>query len=211
MTSQQRQGLQIIDQCSDHLATLIRDMRDFSQPEAHRLAIEPTNFCLETLILSVQDICRVQAQHKEIALHLQVLNQLPQQVYGDEKRLRQVLLNLLWHAIQVTQQGEVWLKVGRMLVNERFADPDASEWTIAHHPSTVYTVRFQVEDTGVGMTAEQVEQTFLPIESGTGLATCRTWIERMGGQMQVKSQPGHGSTVWFSLELPAAVEKAPAN
>jgi signal transduction histidine kinase/CheY-like chemotaxis protein len=212
VTPQQREGLQIIHQCGDHLSTLISDILDFSKAEANKLEIEPHNFNLENLILNVQDICRVQAEPKGVELHLQVLNQLPTIVYGDEKRLRQVLLNLLWNAIKFTQQGEVRMKVGRMLVNERLDDPDAAEWA---KPCIVYTIRFQIEDTGVGMTEEQMQKIFLPFEqvgnrrsegTGLGLAISKTLVEMMGGQLKVKSQPEQGSTFWFSLELPEAID-----
>jgi signal transduction histidine kinase len=74
ITPRQREGLQIIHQCGDHLGTLINDILDFSKAEANKLEIEPHNFHLENLILNVQDICRVQTEPKGIELHLQVLN-----------------------------------------------------------------------------------------------------------------------------------------
>jgi signal transduction histidine kinase len=211
VTPRQREGLQIIHQCGDHLGTLINDILDFSKAEANKLEIEPRNFHLENLILNVQDICRVQTEPKGIELHLQVLNQLPSLVYGDEKRLRQVLLNLLWNAIKFTQSGEVRLKVGRMLVNEQLTNPDTADWTADHDRRTIYTIRFQVEDTGVGMTEEQLQKIFLPFEqvghnraegTGLGLAISKTLVDMMGGTLKVESQPGEGSKFWFSLEMP---------
>jgi signal transduction histidine kinase len=216
VTPQLKEGLHVIHQCGDHLSVLINDILDFSDAEMNKLQIKPHNFNLENLILSVQDICRIQTEHKGIGLHLQVLNQLPSLVYGDEKRLRQVLLNLLWHAIKFTQQGEVRLKVARIPVDEPLADPSASNWTAHSQPYTVYTIRFQIEDTGVGMTDEQIQNfsLFERLDSkqaegtGLGLTISNTLVEMMGGQLYIKSQPEKGSQFWFSLDLPEASTQA---
>jgi signal transduction histidine kinase len=217
VTSQIRDGLHIIHQCGDHLSVLVNDISDFSNAEVNKLQINPHNFNLENLILNIQDICQVQTERKSVDLHLQVLNQLPSLVYGDERRLRQVLLNLLWNAIKFTQEGEVRLKVARILVDEPLANPTASTWTMHSEPRMVYTIRFQVEDTGVGMTDEQIQQIFLPFErldsnpsegTGLGLTISKTLVEMMGGQLNVNSQPGKGSQFWFSVNLPEASNQA---
>jgi CheY-like chemotaxis protein len=130
-----------------------------------------------------------------------------------------VLINLLGHAIKFTDRGEVRFKVGRMLINEQSAPNQigldgAGQLRTGNHPK-VYVVRFQIEDTGVGMTPEQMGKIFLPFEqvgevsrraegTGLGLAISRTLIEMMGGQIKVESRLGQGSTFWFTLDLPAA-------
>jgi hypothetical protein len=113
-------------------------------------------------------------------------------VHGDEKRLRQVLLNLLGNAIKFTEQGRVTLKVGTI---------------------DDYRLRFQVDDTGIGMSPDQLQTIFLPFEqvgdrnqraegTGLGLTITQQILNLMGSQIRVESTPGIGSRFWFEVELP---------
>ncbi len=198
-TSQQKDGLNIIHQCGNHLLTLINDILDISKIEARKLELHPQSFRFESFLLSVKEICRLKAEQKEIGFDLQWANTFPKAIIADEKRLRQVLLNLLGNAVKFTDRGRVALKVTAI---EKSNDP-ASQTLI---------LRFEIKDTGVGMTPAQLEKIFLPFEqvgdtdrmaegTGLGLAISRQIVELMGGQIQVESSFGQGSIFWFEIPV----------
>ena len=137
------------------------------------------------------------AEKKGLAFSFQRLTPLPRGVYADDKRLRQVLLNLLGNAVKFTEQGKVVLRVS--VVDEAISQ-DTSR------------IRFEVEDTGIGIQASQLEKVFMPFEqarekssdtegTGLGLAISQQLVEMMGGNLRVKSEVGRGSTFWFEIDL----------
>ena len=202
-SSKQQDGLNIIYQCGSHLLTLINDVLDISKIEAQKLESYPTDFQFENFLRGVREVCRIKAEQKEISFSYQALNHLPTAIHADEKRLRQVLINLLGNAIKFTDQGGVTFKVG--VLNNSLRSK-----------STLHKIRFQVEDTGIGMTLEQLEKIFLPFEqvgehsrraegTGLGLAISRKIVEMMGGEIKVESTYGEGSKFWFDLDLPEAI------
>ena len=206
--AKQKHGLSIIQQCGSHLLTLINDVLDLSKIEARKLELFPKDFELDSFLINIVEICRIKAEQKEIAFNYRVLNKLPKAVHADEKRLRQVLINLLGNAIKFTDQGEVTLKVG--VVQRSLPGEDEPNL-----PSL--KIRFQVEDTGVGMAPEQLEKIFLPFEqvgskermaegTGLGLAITQQIVEMMEGKLQVESTPGQGSIFWFEVELSESQE-----
>lgn len=211
-TPKQQQGLSIIHQCGSHLLTLINDVLDIAKIEAQKLDLYPTDFQFETFLLNVKEIFRLKAEQKEIDLTYQVLNRLPSAIHADKKRLRQVLINLLGNAIKFTEQGSVRFKVGVISSAEQSKNNQSS---ISNYSLPTHKIRFQVEDTGVGMTPEQLEKIFLPFEqvgdsvhkaegTGLGLAISRKIVEMMGSEIKVESTYGKGSTFWFDLDLPEA-------
>ena len=190
LTDQQKNGLGIIHQCGEHLLTLINDILDLSKIEARKMELYPKAFHFPEFLEGIAEICRIRAEQKSIELIYQTLTPLPSAIQADEKRLRQVLINLLGNAVKFTEQGCVTFKVGYH--NERF--------------------RFQVEDTGVGIAPEKLEEIFLPFHqvgensrktegTGLGLAISRQLVEMMGTSLQVKSTLGQGSIFWFDLDL----------
>lgn len=194
-TPQQKEGVTIISQCGAHLLNLINDVLDLAKIEARKLELLPGDFDFTTFLKGVVEISRIKAEQKEISFVYDPLNVLPVAVHGDEKRLRQVLLNLLGNAIKFTDRGQVTLKVGQL-----------------ESPHANPVVRFQVDDTGVGMTPEQLTKIFQPFEqvgtnerkavgTGLGLAISRQIVEMMGGALQVESVPNQGSRFWFDVEL----------
>ncbi|MGB3293384.1 MAG: ATP-binding protein [Phormidesmis sp.] len=203
----QKDSFNVIYQCGSHLLTLINDVLDLSKIEAGKLEVISTDFYVETFLSGIVELCRIRAEQKEIAFTFEACNKLPAALHGDEKRLRQVLINLLGNAIKFTDQGGVTLKVGTVAHS---LDPNAS---IAPLPArSSIRIRFQVEDTGVGMTPEQLEKIFLPFEqvgekqrmvegTGLGLAISTQIVELMGGELQVESIHGEGTTFWFEVEL----------
>ncbi|MDZ8185757.1 MAG: AAA family ATPase [Nostoc sp. ChiSLP02] len=197
VTSSQKDGLNIIYQCGDHLLNLINEVLDLAKIEARKMELYPTEFHFPDFLEGIAEICRIRAQQKGIGLIYQATSNLPKGVKTDEKRLRQVLINLLGNAVKFTEVGEVRLKVG-------------------YHDRKI---RFQIEDTGVGMTPEQLNEIFLPFHqvgehnrkvegTGLGLSISRKLVDMMGGEIQVQSSLGKGSIFWFDIELPE-VEQSP--
>ena len=208
--SKQKDGLNIIFQCGSHLLTLINDVLDIAKIEAQKLELYSTDFHLENFLLGVREICAVKAEQKEIDFTYQTLNHLPVAIHADEKRLRQVLINLLSNAIKFTNCGGVNFKVGVVTNSTSILIP------VDNHP-TIHRIRFQVEDTGIGMTPEQLKKIFLPFEqvgehyqqaegTGLGLTISRQIVEMMGGELQSASVYGVGSKFWFDLDLPEATD-----
>lgn len=198
--TKQQDGLNIIHQCGSHLLKLINDILDISKIEAQKLELYPTDFNFEKFLLEVCEICRLGAEHKEIGFSYQALNSLPFTIHADEKRLRQVLLNLLSNAVKFTDKGGVKFEVKVLDISS------------LNEPTTIYKIRFQVEDTGIGITSKQLDKIFLPFEqvgdslrkaegTGLGLAISSTIVEMMGGEIKVKSIYGTGSKFWFDLDL----------
>jgi len=132
----------------------------------------------------------MRTQQKDIAFIYEPLSHLPTGIRADEKRLRQILMNLLSNAVKFTEKGGVNLKVG-------------------YHNGKI---RFQVEDTGIGIAPDDFEKIFLPFQqmgyqnsqtegTGLGLSITKKLVGMMDGQLHVESTPGHGSTFWFALDL----------
>ena len=204
----QKEGFNVIYQCGSHLLTLINDILDLSKIEARKLELSPNDFHFESFIKSIVEICRIQAEQKEIQFTFQALNQLPIALHADEKRLRQVLINLLGNAIKFTDHGTVTLKVG--VVEPLDSKGESSK------------IRFQIEDTGVGMTPKQLEKIFLPFEqvgdksrmaegTGLGLAISQQIVQKMDSQLHVESQSGAGSTFSFDVTLPESSQWVESN
>ncbi|MGF1935621.1 MAG: ATP-binding protein [Nostoc sp. ChiQUE02] len=203
-----RKGVSIIYQCGSHLLNLINDVLDLSKIEARKLELNPVGFYFPAFIDSVVEICRIQAEQKVIGFHLKLDPDLPTGVYADEKRLRQVLINLLSNAIKFTHQGSV-----------TFQAKVISQESNANGKITNYKIRFEIVDTGTGITPEQTEKIFQPFEqvgsqkrqtegTGLGLAISQQIILLMGGQIQVQSELGKGSTFWFEVQLPESKDWA---
>ncbi|MBD2355054.1 response regulator [Tolypothrix sp. FACHB-123] len=194
-------GIGVIYQCGSHLLTLINDVLDLSKIEARKLELNPIDFYLPAFLDSVSEICRIRAEQKVIGFNLQIDEDLPTGIRADEKRLRQVLINLLGNAIKFTQQGSVSFKV--KVINK-----------ISHgQGEIIYKIRFEIVDTGTGITPEQAKKIFLPFEqvgnqkrqtegTGLGLAISQQIISLMGSQIQLESEFGKGSSFYFDLEVP---------
>ena len=192
-------GLDIIERSGDHLLTLINDILDLAKVEAGKLDLQPSEINLALFVGQIIDIIRARAETKSLSLSYENLSTLPAGVMADEKRLRQVLLNLLGNAIKFTQQGGISLTV-EMLAENKIGDGVQAQ------------LRFSVKDSGVGMSSDQLEQIFQPFEqvgdrekqaegTGLGLAISREIVEVMGGELRVESQLGQGSRFWFEVSL----------
>ncbi|NER81623.1 MAG: response regulator [Leptolyngbya sp. SIO1D8] len=197
----ERHGVHIIHQCSNHLLNLITDILDLAKIEARKLELNPTAFHLPSLLQSVADICKIKADQKRIEFLYQPSSQLPDCVATDEKRLRQVLLNVLGNAIKFTDVGSVILRVDVLEKSEAEA-----------------SLCFEIIDTGVGIAPEsrsQLFQSFAQVGdrqkhiegTGLGLAISQRIVQLMGGTIQVESQLGKGSEFFFTVTLPLSKEE----
>ncbi|MEM6423956.1 MAG: PhnD/SsuA/transferrin family substrate-binding protein [Cyanobacteria bacterium P01_D01_bin.128] len=207
---QEQQKVSIIAQCGNHLLTLINDILDLSKIEARKLELVVNAFHFPSFLQGVAEICRIRAEQKGISLIYKVDSNLPSGIKADEKRLRQVLINLLGNAIKFTNDGQVTFLVQVLSVEP---SPNRSD------QGSTYTLRFSVKDTGIGITPEQLSKIFLPFEqvgnlkkqsegTGLGLAISQKILALMDSQIEIQSEVDQGSNFWFDITLPEAKEWA---
>lgn len=223
MTEEEIDQIRIVSQSGSHLLTLLNDILDLSKIEAGKMELYPTDFVFSSFLQEVVEICQLWAKQKGISFVYQPTSPLPYAICADNKRLRQVLINLLGNAIKFTNQGSVTFKVG--VENGEWnsgcqggdqgsGNGEATKIT-NNQQLTTNIIRFQIEDTGVGMSSEQLEKIFLPFEqvgnqsykaegTGLGLAISQKLIQMMGTTLKVTSKPGIGSIFWMDLQLPIA-------
>jgi len=199
LTTLQEDGLDIIQQSGEHLLTLISDILDLAKIEAGKLEFQPTSIHLPTFLEGVAGMIHMRTQQKGLGFIYEAMTSIPAGIEADEKRLRQILINLLGNAVKFTDEGQVSLRVS--VVNGQ-----------SHAASIQNRMRFEVADTGIGLEPEQLEKIFQPFEqvgnkarqaegTGLGLPISRQLVQAMGGELQVESQPGQGSTFWFEIPL----------
>lgn len=204
LDSKGQAGIETIAGCGKHLLTMINDILDLSKIEARKLELIPEAVNLVGCLKEIVEICRVRADAKGINFVFDADPRLPVDVLVDEKRLRQVLINLIGNAAKFTESGRITLGV-ELEADQR--DPGLRR------------IRFSVEDTGVGIAVEDVEKLFQAFEqvgdkhkqtegTGLGLAISQQIVTLMGGHIQVKSQPGVGSDFYFTLTLPISAQSA---
>ncbi len=208
LTAEQLARLDVIYDSGKHLLTLINDILDFSKVEAHKLALYPTEFELPPFLSEIEAMITIAAQQKGITFASKTGPDLPARIWADRKRLRQVLLNLLGNAVKFTEIGGVTLRTQSQVTGE------------GDGTSSVALLRFEVQDSGVGIAAGQLAQIFQPFEqagdprrqaagAGLGLAISQQLVQLMGGEIEVESEPGQGSRFWFEVATPAVWEPAP--
>ncbi len=201
-------NLEIINRNGEYLLELINQILEISKIEAGQADLYPTAFDLQELLRGLEDVFALRAQKKHLRLQIERGCDTPSYIAADQGKLRQVLINLLGNAIKFTQRGFVKLSVS--CFSEAEAQPDDSS------PSLRLT--FTVEDSGVGIAADELSKIFEPFMqaeegrrsmqgTGLGLAISRQFVELMGGQLAVRSQPGVGSTFWF--DIPVVIASKP--
>lgn len=205
LSPSQATGVDIIHNSGEHLLVLINDILDLSVIEAGKLKLYPNETRLSYFLDGIVDMFSLQTQQEtNITFMYQPSTPLPAIVQVDERRLRQILINLIGNAIKFTRQGEVIFKVD-VLSQSSFADNKGY--------LTQERIRFEIADTGIGMTAEQLERIFLPFEqvgdtvhrakgTGLGLTITQNLLEAMDSSLEVKSELGKGSVFTFDLEVP---------
>jgi anti-sigma regulatory factor (Ser/Thr protein kinase) len=212
LTAGQVSGLATIQESGQHLLSLINDILDFSRIEAAKMELAITDVDLANFLEVVTNIIRVRAEQKNLNFIYEAAADLPAVVRADEKRLRQVLLNLLGNAVKFTDEGHVTLRVR---VGQGIAPDDEDV-----HESATVQIRFEVADSGIGMTPEQLARIFRPFEqatemqrreggAGLGLAISQELVRLMGSDIEVQSTSGAGSV--FSFELGLAVGSTAAS
>ena len=191
----QLQRLDKIDSAGQHLLAIINDILDLSKIEAGRLELESVDFHLAAVLDHVQSIMTEPAQSKGLVLRVDH-DGVPPWLHGDPTRLRQALLNYASNAVKFTEKGSVDLRV-RLLARQ----------------GDELLVRFEVQDTGIGLAPEQIAHLFQAFEqadasttrryggTGLGLVVTRRLAELMGGETGVSSSSGLGSTFWFTARL----------
>ncbi|MGC9526813.1 MAG: MASE1 domain-containing protein [Limnospira sp.] len=199
-----RHGIDIIRQCGSHLLNLINDILDLSKIEARKMELYPKEFHFLSFITSVAEMIRIRAKNKGIEFTYIGDPLLPTAIIADEKRLGQILINLLGNAVKFTDIGGVIFRV-----------------EVLNSHSKSVRLRFEVKDTGVGMSEEQIEKIFRPFEqvgaisrraegSGLGLTISQKLLAIMGSSIEVSSQLGRGSCFEFNLEVSLADDWATA-
>ena len=203
----QRDYAETIRASADSLLTILNDVLDFSKIEAGKLDIENLELDLRTIVDDVGSIMAFQAAAKGLELVVNARPEVPERVLGDPQRIRQCLLNLVGNAIKFTHSGEVVLEV-----------------CAVGRQSGRAVVHFEVRDTGIGIAPETLDKLFQPFTqadssttrrfggTGLGLSIVHKLVDLMGGKVGAQSEPGRGSTFWFTLplEAPLVIDAEPA-
>ena len=200
LNSEQRDMLETVRRCGDQLLELINDILDFSKIESGNFEVEAIDFDLRDIMEDLGDIFGSRFQDKHVELVTLLPSDVPERLVGDPTRLRQVLTNLLGNALKFTEEGEVHLHVA---VTETVDDQ--------------MTLRFEVRDTGIGIPQERLSQLFGAFTqvdasttrrfggTGLGLAICKGLVSAMGGEIDVVSKEGEGSTFILTLNFERGV------
>ncbi len=207
LSAEQRDFAETVRNSAEALLTIINDILDFSKIEAGKLDLEIIDFDLRVAVEEVVELLAEKADAKGIELACLLHSDIPHELKGDPGRLRQVLINLVGNAIKFTEHGEVVVRVNKV--------HDSQEGTV---------LRIEVADTGIGIPQEhqtRLFQSFTQADSSTtrkyggtglGLAICKQLVGLMGGQIGFNSEPGKGTTFWFTVCLePVAQISEPIN
>ena len=196
LTPRQRDYLKKIDGASQHLLGIINDILDLSKIEAGKMTVEHVAFDLNQVFDNVAGLIAEKTATKGLELIFDVANEVPTDLIGDPLRLGQVLINFASNAVKFTERGEIAIRV-----------------TLERESEGALTLKFSVRDTGIGLTAAQQSQLFQSFQqadtsttrkyggTGLGLAISRQLATLMGGQVGVESEPGIGSTFWFTARV----------
>ncbi len=199
LTPTQKNQIDIIQSSGNHLLTMINEILDLGKIEAQKVAVESVEFNLQTVLHHVYNLSKVNAEAKDLSVCYEERSPLPDVVRGDERKLTQILLNLLGNAVKYTERGGVKLIVG-------------------YAASADERLRVEIEDTGVGIPPDQLEVIFEPFTqvgetwkttegTGLGLTITRKLIELLHGTLTVASAIGQGSKFCVELPLPAAASR----
>jgi len=207
LRSDQRQCLTTVMSAGQNLLGIINDLLDFAKIEAGKMDLEEYAFSLHSMVSETLRALAARAHQKGIELISEVRPETPDALIGDAGRLRQVLLNLVGNAVKFTPTGEVVVRIE----------------LLPSHNDDPCEVQFTVTDTGIGIPKEMQERIFDAFEqedtsttrkyggTGLGLSIAARLVELMGGSIHVKSEPGRGSTFWFTAKFHKDAEQSRAN
>ena len=202
---EQREYVETIRSSGEALLTIINDILDFSKIEAGRLDLEVIDFDLRNVVEGVANVLAERAHAKHLELATIVHPAVPTAVRGDPGRLRQVLTNLLGNAVKFTEAGEIVVRA-----------------SAAHETAHEVVVRIEVTDTGIGIPPAVQAALFEPFSqadsstarthggTGLGLAISKQLVELMGGRLGLSSEPGQGTTFFFTVRLAKQPDQLPA-
>ena len=207
LLSPHQEHVSIINRSGGHLLKLINDVLEMSKIEAGRITLSENSFDLYGLLDSLEEIFQLRATVKELQLIFERSENLPQYVIADENKLRQVLLNLLSNAVKFTSHGDVILRTDFV--------GSANSTAIAKISGSSPSIYFEVEDTGAGIAADELHKLFKPFGqtntgmrstegTGLGLSISQKFVNLMGGEITVTSQPDQGSKFSFYLPIRCA-------
>ena len=197
LSSLQAEYLGSIRSCGKSLLQILNDVLDYSKVESGKFAIENAPFNILDAVDTTVELLALEAEKKGVAVIATVAPAVPNRVFGDEMRVRQILTNLVGNAIKFTREGSVTVRVSLPA-------------------ESLGVVRFEIKDTGIGVPPEAQEGLFEPYVqaavstarrfggTGLGLSICRQLVTLMEGAIGMESEPGAGSLFWFELPLPAA-------
>jgi len=204
LDGRQRRLVRTAAQSGESLMEILNDVLDHSKIEAGKLVLAPSPTSLHSVAMSAAALFRARAETKGLTLALQIEPEVPDGVVTDGPRLKQVLLNLLSNAVKFTERGGITLRLALQA-----SEPNAAR------------VRIEVQDSGVGIPAGELDRVFQPFTqfggtrsrlsggTGLGLSISQRIIEALGGRIEVSSRVGGGSCFWFTLFLPLAPETPP--
>jgi GAF domain-containing protein/DNA-binding response OmpR family regulator len=213
LNQQHQEHLGIIGRSGEHLLALLNNVLEMSKIEAGQIVLNEKSFDLYRLLQSLEEMLRLKAEFKGLRLMFDCHPQVPQWVYGDENKLRQILINLLSNALKFTEIGSVTLRVSSMM--------GQGSWVEKTPPMTdelrKMTLYFEVEDTGPGIASAELDslfEAFVQTETGRrsqegtglGLPISQKFVQLMGGNITVTSEVGQGTT--FSFEIPIGQAEA---
>ena len=206
LSPKQRDYVSKVHNAGTSLLAIINDILDFSKIEAGKLDLETTDFKLDEVISSVTTLTAQKAHEKGLEFLAHVAPGIPEHLLGDPLRLGQILTNFVNNAVKFTERGEIRLEIEQL---ERTGEK--------------VQLKFSVRDTGIGMTQEQSAKLFQPFTqadmsttrkhggTGLGLTICRRLVELMGGRIWLESEPGVGTTFYFTVWLGVGAAKGSGN
>ena len=196
LSEQQRHYTSMVKRSGEHLLVIINDILDFSKIEAGKLTVEYIHFNFRDLLDDIDNVFSPQAQAKGIRLELAIANDIPVAIHGDPNRLRQVIFNLLGNAVKFTESGKITVKVA-----------------VVQEDTQTVGLRFEVHDTGIGVSSEARSRIFDSFSqadgsttrkhggTGLGLAISKQLVELMGGTIGVDHALTQGSIFWFAVNF----------
>ncbi|MEL7429664.1 MAG: ATP-binding protein, partial [Pseudomonadota bacterium] len=196
LDAKQRSFTEIIVKSGQSLLTILNDILDFSKIEAGKMKLDPAPFDLAEIVEDVGTLVSSSAAEKDVEIIIRIAPDVPKTLEADAGRIRQILHNLAGNAVKFTTDGHVFINV-------------------ASYDKDLQRIRFEVQDTGVGIPEEKLAQVFDKFSqvdnsatrkhdgTGLGLSICSALVSMMNGEIGVTSKEGKGSTFWFEIECPA--------